>query len=520
VIDRGILVLTAPAALAGPVADVAARSPGGEVVADLDDCVRRLQEHRPAVVVVDHGWSRPMSAARQLRLADPEVGLVLAVPAAETDSVRAKLAFLPDVSDVGVVTSDAGVDELLGQLDEFVSSSRRRQQLRGALDAINRNLAGVVTARHPAGAAVSERYLAALVRHAADTIVSTDATGRIVTINEAGQHTFGVVLDEVEGWPLQDLLAADDPGRLVDLLEGAGSGEAQIDHELPVRLRDGRQLLLSATAAGVRDETDRLAGLVLIARDITAQRQTEQQLRALQKAESLATLASGVAHDFNNLLVQIQGWADVARRAADDADLVAGALENILVATDQAAGLARAMLAYGGRGEFQPERLQLDDLLASVRPLLEASIPSKIRLELEGCTDADEIEGDPTQLRQVVLNLVGNAIEAIGDGPGRITVRTGTEDRRRGGPTEAEPALPPGRYAYLEVADSGPGIDPEHHDRLFDPFFTTKFTGRGLGLAASQGIARAHDGLIVVASPPGGGARFRLLLPTSPRGTT
>jgi PAS domain S-box-containing protein len=518
VIDRGILVLASPAALAGPVADVAAR-PGGEVVADLDDCVRRLQEHHPSVVVVDHGWSRPMSAARQLRLADPEVGLVLAVPAAEEDAVRAKLAFLPDVSDVGVVTSDAGVDELIDQLDGFVSSSRRRQQLRGALDAINRNLAGAAKMRHPSGAAVSERYLAALVRHAADTIVSTDAAGRIVTINEAGQHTLGIALDEVEGWPLHDLLAADDPGRLVELLEAAGAGEAQIDHELPLQLRNGRQLLLSATAAGVRDETDRLAGLVLIARDITAQRQTEQQLRALQKAESLATLASGVAHDFNNLLVQIQGWADVARRDPDDADLVAGALENILVATDQAAGLARAMLAYGGRGEFQPERLQLDDLLASVRPLLGASIPPKIRLELE-CTDTDEIEGDPTQLRQVVLNLVGNAIEAIGEAPGRITVRTGTEVCRRGGPAAAEPSLPPGRYAYLEVADSGPGIDPEHHDRLFDPFFTTKFTGRGLGLAASQGIARAHDGLIAVASPPGEGARFRLLLPTSPRGTT
>jgi two-component system, cell cycle sensor histidine kinase and response regulator CckA len=415
-----------------------------------------------------------------------------------------------------VVTSDAGVDDLLAQLEGFVRSSRRRQQLQVALDAMNLDLAGAERSSHATGAAVSERYLAALVRHAADTIISIDAAGRIVTINDAGQRTFGVVLDEVEGRPLDDLLAADDPGRLLELMEAASTGEEQIEHELSVHLRDGRHLLLSATAAAVRDETDRLAGLVLIARDITAQRQSEQRLRALQKAESLATLASGVAHDFNNLLVQIQGWADVARRVPEDADLVAGALENILVATDQAAELARAMLAYGGRGRFEPERLRLDDLLADLRPLLEATTPPKIRLELDSGDDAGEVEADPTQLRQVVLNLVGNAVEALGDGPGRIAVRTGIEVRARAGHPGVEPSLPPGRYAYLEVTDSGPGIDPDHVDRLFDPFFTTKFTGRGLGLAASQGIARAHDGLIDIPAQPGQGARFRLLLPTPP----
>jgi PAS domain S-box-containing protein len=513
------LLLTTPASVLGAVGDLAEDH---EVVADLERCLVRVTDEEPpvALVAVDLGGARPWTAVRQLRAAAPALPLAIVADDAEAVAARSTLALLPEAGEVTVVPTGSDAPELLRRLQEVASASDQRQKVRGALDAMNRDLAG---RRAPGTDAprtsVSEHYLAALVRHAADTIISLDPTGHIVTFNAAARRSWGLDPADVEGRPLAELLAEADGGELLELLADAASGEEQVDHELPVQLRDGRQLLLSATASAIRDDTGALAGLVLIARDVTAERRSEQRLRALQKAESLATLASGVAHDFNNLLVQVQGWADVARRNLDDHDLVTAALEHVDVATRQASELARAMLAYGGRGRFEPEPIRLGRLVDDLRPLLAATVPPKIELVLESTADA-EVRGDPTQLRQVVLNLVVNATEAIGDHPGTIVVRTGSA--RRGDPatTTAEdghgdPPLLAGCYAIIEVEDSGVGIDPDHHDRLFDPFFTTKFTGRGLGLAASQGIVRAHGGLITVARETDRGARFRVHLPTT-----
>jgi two-component system, cell cycle sensor histidine kinase and response regulator CckA len=514
------LLLTEPA---GALADIAVRAAGYEVVTDLDRCLARLRAGDPPVtlVAIDPAWPRPIAAVHRLRGLEAPPALALVVPDAEVASSRSTLAFLPEVGEVAVIPAGAGGADLHRRLSEVTSSSRHRQQLRGALDAINRDLADRRNpAAEDASSTVSEHYLAALVRHAADTIISLDPGGRIVTINAAAQRSWGVRAEEVEGRPVRELLADEDGGELLELLAAAGSGQEQVDHELALHLRDGRQLLLSATAAAIRDDADALAGLVLIARDVTNERRSEQRLRALQKAESLATLASGVAHDFNNLLVQVQGWADLARGSPDDPDLVGTALEHIGVATRQASELARAMLAYGGRGRFEPEPLRLATLVTGLRPLLAATVPAKVQLEFVTATDA-EVRGDPTQLRQVVLNLVINAVEAIGDRPGAIVVRTGRETVGSD-PTPTPvtaghdgPPLLAGHYATIEVQDTGPGIDQEHHDRLFDPFFTTKFTGRGLGLAASQGIVRAHGGVITAARDTEAGARFRVHLPTS-----
>jgi two-component system, cell cycle sensor histidine kinase and response regulator CckA len=513
------LLMTQPA---GPLGAVGELADDHEVIADVERCVARLATGDPPVglVAIDLGGSRPWASVRQLREAAPALPLAIIAPDDEVAAARSSLAFLPEAGEVTVLPAGADPRELLRRLRELAAATEQRQRVRGALDAMNRDLAE----RRPSvddgpRTSVSEHYLAALVRHAADTIISLDPAGRVVTVNAAAQRSWGLEPDEVEGRPLAELLADDGRDELLELVTDAAAGGEQVEHELPVKLRDGRQLLLSATAAAIRDDTDALAGLVLIARDVTAERHSEQRLRALQKAESLATLASGVAHDFNNLLVQVQGWADVARRHLDDHELATSALEHVDVATRQAAELARAMLAYGGRGRFEPEPLRLATLVADLRPLLAASVPPKIELVLETADDA-EVHGDPTQLRQVVLNLVVNATEAIGDRSGTIVVRTGIEQlgdeaaaTAPHGP--AEPSLPAGTYATLEVEDTGAGIDPDHHHRLFDPFFTTKFTGRGLGLAASQGIVRAHGGRITAARDTERGARFRVHLPTT-----
>ena len=507
--------------LGGPSLGFAALATDGsdlEIASDLARCLDRVRTADPPVslVVLDPGWPQPLAAAQQIRGADGAVAVAVSAPAREVETVRARLAFLPDAGDIEVVAADADEAELRGRLDRLATASRQRKRVRGALDAINRNLAEA-SPRSPASrsSAVSEHYLATLVRHAADTIVSFDAGGRIVTVNDAGQRMLGLPPTAAEGRSATDLLADDDPGELSAMLTAAAGGRAQVDEELHVRLEGGRRLVLSATAAPVLDAAGTLAGLVLIARDVTTERNAEQQLRALQKAESLATLAGGVAHDFNNLLVQAQGWADLAREDPHDADLVSTALEHVSRATRGAAELSRAMLAYSGRGSFETARVRVATLISDLRPLLDASVPPRTRLELDLDEDP-EVVADATQLRQVVLNLVTNATEAIGHEPGTIHVRTTTLEvvDDAPGPRTASP-LDAGAYAIIEVSDTGPGIDPEHLDRLCDPFFTTKFTGRGLGLAASQGIARAHGGAITVASSPGEGACFRVHLSMS-----
>lgn len=474
-----------------------------------------------SLVAVDPRWSRPLSVVRHLRAAGHDVPVALVVTAEDLDATGATLALLPDAGQVAVVPFGDGDEDLRRRLDLLSRSSQEQRRVRDALDTMNRTLADRSRPREDRGpSGASALYLAALVRHAADTIVALDGSGRIVTLNPAAERTLGLPADEAEGRPIDDLLSDTDAGQLPRLLAAARSGAEQVRHELSVHLLDGRRALLSASAAAIRDDTGRLVGLVLIARDVTAERQSEQQLRELQKAESLATLASGVAHDFNNLLVQVQAWADLARATPADHDLVIEALDNIGVATRQAAELSRAMLVYGGQGEFESVRLDLSSLVSELRPLLAASVPGRIELVLDSATPA-VVHADPTQLRQIVLNLVGNAVEAIDGDRGTIVVRTSEEtvdgvpgvDPDRSVDPSPSSSLPLGRYGVIEVADSGPGIAPEHRRRLFDPFFTTKFTGRGLGLAASQGIARAHGGLITVHDAAEGGARFRVHLP-------
>jgi PAS domain S-box-containing protein len=512
VVDGRPLLLGGPSGSLGELAAAGALA----CVAELDACLEVLRRDAEDVplVVIDPAWPQPLSAARELRAADATAAVVLAVPGGAVETMRARLAFLPELGAITVVSVDDPPHGLRRQLHDASRTSQQRQRVRGALDAINREVTGrrVADVRRTPTAAVSGHYLAALVHHAADSILSIAPDGRIVTINAAAARTFGLDPRAVEGTRLRDLLAEDDHGGLLAVLAAAEAGTEQVEDDLAVRLHNGRHLLLSATAAAICDDAGELAGLVVIARDVTAERASEQRLRALQQAESLATLASGVAHEFNNLLVQAQGWADLASDDPDDPQLVRTALEHIGTATRRAGELARAMLAYGGRARIQPTHVRLGTLLRELRPLLDASVPAKLHLELDLAADP-ELWADPVQVRQVVLNLVVNAVEAIGDQPG--TIRVALREEPEAPPIDGVRAEPrgAGRSAVLEVEDTGPGIDAEVVERLFDPFYTTKFTGRGLGLAAAQGIVRAHGGTITVDGRPGEGACFRVHLP-------
>jgi signal transduction histidine kinase/ActR/RegA family two-component response regulator len=250
-------------------------------------------------------------------------------------------------------------------------------------------------------------------------------------------------------------------------------------------------------------------------RRIEDQRREQAALRHTQKLESLGLLAGGIAHDFNNLLSAILGNLGLATREAAPDSSLGKCLQNIDRAVMRAANLTRQMLAYAGMGRFQIKRMELNHTVAEMAGLLEASLPKKIRLELRLGERLPDLEADSAQIEQVILNLVTNASDAIGDQDGTIRLTTGFQsldvDYMHGLFPGSE--LAPGPYLTLEVLDDGGGMPVEVQDRIFDPFFSTKGLGRGLGLSAMLGILKTHKGGIKIYSEPGKGSTFRIFLP-------
>ena len=255
--------------------------------------------------------------------------------------------------------------------------------------------------------------------------------------------------------------------------------------------------------------------------DVTAQKRMEEERVAFQqkvleaqKLESLGLLAGGIAHDFNNLLTVVLGQSTFLRVAQSSPEQTESALQQIESAARRASDLCRQMLVYAGGGSFAMQTLDLNALLTGMAPLLRHSVRKDAHLEFDLAGDLPQVEGDPTQLRQIVMNLVINASEALPPGGGRIDIVTAARS-----PTHAEmreavhvSELPPGQRVSLTVRDNGSGMTPTVRTKIFEPFFTTKFTGRGLGLAAVLGIVRAHRGVFTVHSEAGAGSSFTLFL--------
>jgi two-component system cell cycle sensor histidine kinase/response regulator CckA len=242
---------------------------------------------------------------------------------------------------------------------------------------------------------------------------------------------------------------------------------------------------------------------------------TEQMLRA-EKLESLGILAGGMAHDFNNLLLGVVGNADLLLMELPADSPLREHAEQIAQSGLRASDLCNQLLAFSGRGKVLAEPTDISALVNTLAPLLVASLGgAQLRLDL--ARELPAVDADVAQIRQVVLNLAANAGEALDGRPGAITIRTRLHDGRGEPLVDASTGrrLPAGDYVALEVHDDGPGIAPDHMERIFEPFYTTKFLGRGLGLAAVRGIVKAHHGAIVVASRPGHGATITVCLPSA-----
>ncbi|MBK9037419.1 MAG: PAS domain S-box protein [Myxococcales bacterium] len=361
----------------------------------------------------------------------------------------------------------------------------------------------------------TEEMFRALTTHSADIISLLDGDGRLVFNSPATLRINGFTPEELRGKDTFELIHPDDHAEVARVFgEVLAQPNALATVEYRYLTKDGRWLWMEAIASN-QLENPAVRGVVANSRDISERKRLEQQLLAVQKLESLGVMAGGVAHDFNNLLAVILGEASVLRLGLPPE--TAAALATIESAALRARELTQQLLAYTGRQVTPVEPTDLHQLIHELTPLLRISARGGTSLQLDLAAGVPAVVCDRGQLRQVLLNLVINATEAMGGG-GEVTVRLDHRhvgaDELAAGPLTA--SFAPGPAVVLEVADAGTGMPPETVQRIFDPFFTTKQTGRGLGLAAVSGIVRSHQAGLRVESTPGLGSRFSIYLRPSP----
>ena len=373
------------------------------------------------------------------------------------------------------------------------------------------------------------RFLSLIAEQVSDSVVATNLDFQITYTNQSFHRLYGYSRDEILGRTPRKLNAEPGADRIQDDIYRTVTSGGTWRGELLNRRKDGSTFPCDSMIFPLVGEDGTVFAYAGLQRDITRRKQAEErrvaleaQMRHAQKLESLGILAGGIAHDFNNLLVSILGNTNLALAKLPPESPARSLIQFIDQAGQRAAELTNQMLAYSGKGKFVIEPIDLPKLVEEMTHLLDASISKQAELKYEFPDDFPPVEADATQLRQVVMNLITNASDALGDSAGVITVRAGVThvDRAHLLTTHLGNELEEGPYAFIEVADTGCGMDAAARDKMFDPFFTTKFTGRGLGLAAVQGIVRGHRGAIKVKSEPGKGTTFRVLLPVSQRPVT
>ncbi len=370
-----------------------------------------------------------------------------------------------------------------------------------------------------------ERY-ASIFINARVMVMSTDERGIITTINPAASRVCGVDETALLGVHVTSLVAADS----VSILEGLLKSVASSDQIATCQVK-----LIHAETGEVPQEvscwatqSDRQTQFQLIWHDISdrlrvekQRMEVEQRMLSVQKMESLGALAGGIAHDFNNLLTVISGNASLLSEASL-ANEQLGQVEGIHAATSRAAELTQQMLAYAGQGHFDIRVVDLSHLISEMTPLIKASVSKGIEVQLDLQSNLPGVKADATQLKQVLMNLVCNASEAIADRGGNIQIRssraTVAQDESSGKKLinflRNDHETTSTELVCLEVIDNGCGIDESLLGNIFDPFFSTKFSGRGLGLSTVVGIIRGHHGCLEVESKKGMGTSFRIYFPS------
>lgn len=337
----------------------------------------------------------------------------------------------------------------------------------------------------------------------------------LVFVNNRVKEHFGVTIEEAVGRQVQSFLPADYFERVYPYAVQAYESKQEVVFETPLTLHGGKEII-ERSYYYPHIINGRVEALFMLHMDVTQIKRTEASLSRAQKLESLGVLAGGIAHDFNNLLVAMLGQNSLALAKIEASHPAKRHIVQSIAASERAATLTQQMLAYSGRGSFTIGAINLNQLIADNLKLFEVSIPKRVQLVTNLLPNLPCIEADTAQMQQLIMNLIINAGQAIGDKNGRITISTSIEmitpDRGEFWEITGD-TLVPGAYASIQVQDDGMGMDEDTKNKIFDPFYTTKETGTGLGLAAALGIIRGHNGGIRLYSEVGYGTVFHLLFP-------
>lgn len=390
---------------------------------------------------------------------------------------------------------------------------------------------GVIADRVPETRDFEERYITLIniIDSMGDGVFVVDNDGKMLFCNQSSEKIIGYGMLNLNmeervrliGNYLPDQVTPFPPEELP--ISKALRGEDT--DQMTYYVRNDRRpegVWVNVTGRPLRNNSGTIIGGVIVFRDITQQLRQEQERKAIedqmfrtQKLESLGVLAGGIAHDFNNLLMGVVGNTDLALLDESCSETVRKRLDHVAIAARRLAELTNQMLAYSGQSTIIEQPINISKLLLEMGDLLKPVVSKKADLRLACPIEIRDISGDPTQIRQVLMNLITNASDALGNSPGIISLRTGELylDENSIQRMYLCEGIRAGKYIFAEVTDTGSGMDEETIGRMFDPFFTTKFTGRGLGLAAVLGIVRKHGGVIEVQSTVGKGTSFRVYFP-------
>jgi PAS domain S-box-containing protein len=366
----------------------------------------------------------------------------------------------------------------------------------------------------------SEARYRRIIETAREGIWTIDGDANTSFVNDRMAEMLGYTVTDMMGRSFLDFVNDEARVEAESNLERRRAGIADT-YEFRLSRKDGTDLWTIMSTNPFYDKTGRYIGSLAMVSDISQRKRVEQerrdmeaQFRHTQKLESMGVLAGGIAHDFNNLLTGIIGNAGMALEDATVSNTRESILE-IDTAARRASGLCQQLLAYSGRGKYIIESIDLNSLVKEMGALIGVSTTKKADVEYDLDDELPRIDADASQIGQIIMNLITNASEALGSETGVIFVRTGSMDCDAGKLRETylSPDLPAGEYVFIEVSDTGSGMDADTVERIFDPFFTTKFVGRGLGLAAVLGIIRGHNGAIEVDSEMARGTTIRVFLP-------
>ncbi|MBN1410574.1 MAG: PAS domain S-box protein [Spirochaetales bacterium] len=369
---------------------------------------------------------------------------------------------------------------------------------------------------------LSEEKNRLLIENASDGIAVIQDF-KFVFVNQRFRMLTGWSDEKVDSSPFTDVVHPDDRQLLAENHLNRIQGKLVPGiHEIRFLHEDGSIKWVTLNAVLFK-WMGKPASLCFI-RDITEKKWAEEErsrmelkMQQTQKLESLGILAGGIAHDFNNILMVIMSNIDLSMHDLPKNSGVVDNLKDAVKASQRAAELCRQMLAYSGRGRLVKEVVSLSECVKDMRHMIEVAVSKKITLKFDFREGTPAVEVDTTQLRQIIMNLVINASEAIGENKGTITLSSGAVSCNREYLSKMylDDNLQEGRFVYLLVEDTGCGMDKDTQEKIFDPFFSTKFTGRGLGLASVLGIIRGHKGAVRVTSEKGKGTAFQVFFPAS-----